>query len=699
MRHSLGTIAWRGLKGRRRDTAMMLCVLAAVFALLTAVLCYQQSGSRAMEVQRQDLYGAWQLARYDLTAADADAFVQQTAPAAVGRAAQYAILVNDKDLAFGALGTVDEGYLSCGQLQLLSGRLPGTAGEAALTTSVLDSIGASYELGQTVTLQAVHGDDAPVLLQFTLCGVLPSYDAYWAVGSNLPVDALVTADSLPQSWDSKIQLLCCYAGAVPLAPYIDGSQDPTWVRNTYAYPEADLTRSGSWAFMGGCALLTLCAVLVLCTLQLRRREQSLVTLRMIGAGKTALVALCCVFLSTWKLLPYRRTAASAAVQVSAGQNTLTDGLAEDLLRLPDVQQAAMRTDMNYLCGLSSDAFTAHDLWGLYTHQDSLYTMFTMQDADTVNTLVTALPDAELEALAAQCSTPVDLDALRSGQAVLLYAPDFVLDENGQTQWGTQAAPFAGCTAVLEYPTLDGAHSQKSLTIGGVIASIDMDSLPFADSSPTTYQLYCSQALGRALWAEEYGTPYGYTAINLKLKANASYATQKSIAGLVTRRGGVLRTNSYETASRMYQEGSTGAFFWAVAGVVGAALALFLLWNLFGLYWQHQRLRIGIFQAEGTSAAMLRHCGIRQGVLAVLGALLLGNLAVWGLWRWSWHSLVTRQSGRILTFAALPMAVSEYPWALHLAVCAGYLLFVLALQLAPLERLARSQPMDNLKKGV
>ena len=46
--------------------------------------------------------------------------------------------------------------------------------------------------------------------------------------------------------------------------------------------------------MGGCALLTLCAVLVLCTLQLRRREQSLVTLRMIGAGKTALVALCLV---------------------------------------------------------------------------------------------------------------------------------------------------------------------------------------------------------------------------------------------------------------------------------------------------------------------------------------------------------------------------------------------------------------------
>lgn len=807
MRHSLGTIAWRGLKGRRRDTAMMLCVLTAVFALLTTVLCYQQSGSSAMTEQRKELYGAWQLARYDLTAAEADTFIRQTAPAAVGHAEQYATLVNDSSLAFGALGTVDAAYLSCGRLQLLSGHLPQAAGEAALTTSVLDSIGSSYELGQTVTLQAANGEDEPVMLQFTLCGVLPSYDAYWAVGSNLPVDALVTADSLPQSWRSTVQLLCCYDGAVPLTPYIDGAQDPSWVRNTYAYPETDVTQTGSRAFTGGCALLTLCAVLGLCTLQLRRREQSLVTLRMIGADKRSIVvlclweaafllllclpagsvlgvgicavalvlqgqgqylslpwaqlfpawavgsaavllgfllpamrqarqklthlpqkkirlqrrirlltplplrlvvlnalgltlALCCVFLSTWKLLPYRRTAASAAVQIRAGRDsTLTDGLVEDLLSLPDVKQAAMRTDMYYQCGLSSDAFAAHGLWELCRRQDGRYIMFSMQDERTVNTLVTALPDAQLEALAAQCSTPVDLDALRGGQTVLLYAPDFVSDENGETKWSTTAAPFAGCTAVLDYPTLSGDHAQLTLTIGGVTAELDTKSLSFADSSPSAYHLYCSEALGRTLWAAEYDTAYGYTAINLKLQTNASYATQRSIAGLVTRRGGVLRTNDYETANRLYQEGRTGAFFWTAAGAVGAVLALFLLWNLFGLYWQQQRLRIGILQAEGSSAAMLRRCGVRQGAAAVLGALVLGDLAVWGLWRWNWHSLILRQNGRMLTFATLPMAASEYPWAVHIAVCTVYLLFVLALQLAPLNRLVHSQPMENLRKGA
>ena len=205
-------------------------------------------------------------------------------------------------------------------------------------------------------------------------------------------------------------------------------------------------------------------------------------------------------------------------------------------------------------------------------------------AADVQMLVTgAETPAQLEALAAQCSTPVDLDALRSGQTVLLYAPDFVSDENGETKWSTTAAPFAGCAAVLNYPTLSGDHAQLTLTIGGVTAELDTKSLSFAGSSHSAYHLYCSEALGRTLWAAEYGTAYGYTAINLKLQTNASYATQRSIAGLVTRRGGVLRTNDYETANRLYQEGRTGAFFWTAAGAVGAVLALFLLWNLFGLY--------------------------------------------------------------------------------------------------------------------
>ena len=229
MHTTLCKLAYSGLAGRRRDTRMMLCVLAAAFALMTAMLCYAASGTRAQNETRKSIYGSWQIARYALDDEQAEQFVQSTAPTAVGKAQQYASLVNAQGLAFGALGTADERYFACGRLELLSGHLPQTSHEIALTTSVLDSLGASYELGQEIELLAKNGESDAVALRYTLCGVLPSYDAYWAVDNNLPVDAvLADADSLPAAWQPTVQLLCCYAeGETPVVPYVDGAQDPT----------------------------------------------------------------------------------------------------------------------------------------------------------------------------------------------------------------------------------------------------------------------------------------------------------------------------------------------------------------------------------------------------------------------------------------------------------------------------------------
>lgn len=83
MRTVFSNIAWKGLKGRRRATGMMLCVLAAAFALMTAMLCYDSSGAVAMEETRKSIYGEWQIARYALSESEAAEFIQETDPAAV----------------------------------------------------------------------------------------------------------------------------------------------------------------------------------------------------------------------------------------------------------------------------------------------------------------------------------------------------------------------------------------------------------------------------------------------------------------------------------------------------------------------------------------------------------------------------------------------------------------------------------------
>lgn len=66
MHTALCKLAYSGLAGRRRDTRMMLCVLAAAFALMTAMLCYAASGTRAQDETRKSIYGSWQIARYAL---------------------------------------------------------------------------------------------------------------------------------------------------------------------------------------------------------------------------------------------------------------------------------------------------------------------------------------------------------------------------------------------------------------------------------------------------------------------------------------------------------------------------------------------------------------------------------------------------------------------------------------------------------
>ena len=63
MRHSLGTIAWRGLKGRRRDTADdALRAGGSVCAALQRCCAISRAAAAPWRVQRQDLYGARQLA-------------------------------------------------------------------------------------------------------------------------------------------------------------------------------------------------------------------------------------------------------------------------------------------------------------------------------------------------------------------------------------------------------------------------------------------------------------------------------------------------------------------------------------------------------------------------------------------------------------------------------------------------------------
>ena len=112
---------------------------------------------------------------------------------------QNGIVLGADDGVAGGIGTVDDTFAQLGRIVPISGDFPTQSDEIAMTTTLLDALGCSYDVGQTVTLKVAANDYDPLAgsgavmeKAYTLCGVLPAYDVYWNLNGNLTVSGIVS---------------------------------------------------------------------------------------------------------------------------------------------------------------------------------------------------------------------------------------------------------------------------------------------------------------------------------------------------------------------------------------------------------------------------------------------------------------------------------------------------------------------------
>ena len=106
-----------------------------------------------------------------------------------------------------------------------------------MTTTLLDALGCSYDVGQTVTLKVAANDYDPLAgsgavmeKAYTLCGVLPAYDVYWNLNGNLTVSGIVAE---PLAIDGqKFQTFYYLNAAAP----VTASTDPALVAKRVCPP-------------------------------------------------------------------------------------------------------------------------------------------------------------------------------------------------------------------------------------------------------------------------------------------------------------------------------------------------------------------------------------------------------------------------------------------------------------------------------
>ena len=287
-------LAFHGMLGRKKQTSLLLLLLTLVFSFLTAAVIYSVSSAQVLQDTRCELYGEWQYLRLSDTAADA-AQAKNTLPASaqVSTVIQNGIVLGADDGVAGGIGTVDDTFAQLGRIVPISGNFPTQSDEIAMTTTLLDALGCSYDVGQTVTLKVAANDYDPLAgsgavmeKAYTLCGVLPAYDVYWNLNGNLTVSGIVAE---PLAIDGQKFQTFYYLNAT--AP-VTASTDPALVANEYAYPQEDTVSSSLRFLLVAAIMVSFFAVAQYFLIVLHKRVHTINTFLTLGAKNRDLRLMC-----------------------------------------------------------------------------------------------------------------------------------------------------------------------------------------------------------------------------------------------------------------------------------------------------------------------------------------------------------------------------------------------------------------------
>ena len=320
-------LAFHGMLGRKKQTSLLLILLTMVFSFLTAATIYSGSSAQALQDTRCELYGEWQYLRLSDTDTDA-AQVRDNLPASAkaSTAIQNGIVLGADNGLAGGIGTVDSAFAQLGRIVPISGNFPAQPDEIAMTTTLLDALGCSYDLGQTVTLKVAANDYDPLAgsgavmeKAYTLCGVLPAYDVYWNLNGNLTVSGIVAE---PLALDGqKFQTFYYLNAAAP----VTASTDPALVANEYAYPQEDTVSSSLRFLLVAAILVSFFAVAQYFLIVLHKRVHTINTFLTLGAKNRDLRLMC-----LWEALFAGLAAVAAGFALGCGAAAIGLGLQKHL---------------------------------------------------------------------------------------------------------------------------------------------------------------------------------------------------------------------------------------------------------------------------------------------------------------------------------------------------------------------------------
>ncbi len=205
MHKQLLELTIQGIKRKKKTSLLIFLILLISFSFAISALSITESIDVSNTDYRLDTYGAWEYAVYGGDRKDEKAYRKLQETAQMGTAVCYGTV-----MANAVYGTLDPALKEMGHLRLQDGRFPTQSDEIAIEADILNALGCSYVLGQSIRLQialpavpagqtaetadAAQGNAVIVEKTYRLCGVICDYTDLWENGQGRLPGAVVTEE-------------------------------------------------------------------------------------------------------------------------------------------------------------------------------------------------------------------------------------------------------------------------------------------------------------------------------------------------------------------------------------------------------------------------------------------------------------------------------------------------------------------------
>ena len=174
------TLAWAGLKSRKRSSLLLLAtiILSVVFLVLMGLI--GSSSIFTVDKQNKDLYGEQKVVAWNASEKQILQIKQQPIWNEIGTISVNGCVTSMSDTLLG-VGTMDEHAIKLGHIRLVEGKLPQAPNEIVLEKSVYKHIGnEKYQIGDTITLNVVSMQKEETQQRFyKVVGFIDNYTSVW----------------------------------------------------------------------------------------------------------------------------------------------------------------------------------------------------------------------------------------------------------------------------------------------------------------------------------------------------------------------------------------------------------------------------------------------------------------------------------------------------------------------------------------